>query len=184
MDPSHPDVPRYLQNLESAIRGIQREIEFTRDYQEMGTAPPEWQAVVPLVYSCLEKNQPDEEITVGVDMPRTLEVYADPMLEKVFCNIIRNAGQHAEGPSRLRIFSIARPDGEMVIVFEDNGAGISESEKSRIFEPTYRRRHGHGLFLVREILSITGLDIRETGTPGSGARFEITVPPDRFRISE
>jgi len=110
MDPSHPDVPRYLQNLESTINGIQREIEFTRDCQEMGTAPPEWQTVVPLIYSCLEKNHLDDEIDVEVDLPRTLAVYADHMLEKVFCNIIRNAGQHAEGMTRLRIFSIARPD--------------------------------------------------------------------------
>jgi len=184
MDPSHPDVPRYLQNLESAINGIQREIEFTRDYQEMGTAPPEWQTVVPLVYSCLEKNPLDDEIDVEVDIPRTLAIYADPMLEKVFCNIIRNAGQHAAGMTRLRIFSIARQDAELVIVFEDDGPGVPDPEKSRIFEPTYKRRHGHGLFLVREILSITGLDIRETGTPGTGARFEIIVPPDRFRLSE
>ena len=41
---------------------------------------------------------------------------------------------------------------------------------------------GLGLFLVREILSITGIKIRETGVPGKGARFEILVPEGGYRI--
>jgi hypothetical protein len=36
----------------------------------------------------------------------------------------------------------------------------------------------------REILGITGLSIRETGEPGKGARFEITVPPGYFHIED
>jgi signal transduction histidine kinase len=39
-----------------------------------------------------------------------------------------------------------------------------------------------GLFLAREILSITGITIHETGKPGKGARFEITVPKGAWRI--
>ncbi len=40
---------------------------------------------------------------------------------------------------------------------------------------------GLGLFLIREILSITGIMIHENGIVGRGARFEITVPDVRFR---
>ncbi|MFA4877789.1 MAG: hypothetical protein WC586_10270 [Methanoregula sp.] len=36
--------------------------------------------------------------------------------------------------------------------------------------------------LSREILSITGITIHETGEPGKGARFEITVPPGGYRL--
>jgi hypothetical protein len=39
-----------------------------------------------------------------------------------------------------------------------------------------------GLFLSREILSITGITIRETGEPGNGARFEMLVPKMVWRI--
>jgi hypothetical protein len=38
------------------------------------------------------------------------------------------------------------------------------------------------LFLSREILSITGLRIQETGEPGKGARFEIFVPKGAYRF--
>ncbi|OPY44425.1 MAG: hypothetical protein A4E42_01026 [Methanoregulaceae archaeon PtaU1.Bin222] len=39
------------------------------------------------------------------------------------------------------------------------------------------------MFLVREILALTGITIRETGILGRGARFEIKVPEEQFRIS-
>jgi len=41
-----------------------------------------------------------------------------------------------------------------------------------------------GLFLPREILTITGITITENGTPGKGARFEITVPKGMWRVVE
>jgi hypothetical protein len=40
------------------------------------------------------------------------------------------------------------------------------------------------LFLSQEILSITGITIAETGIPGKGARFEITVPKGAYRFSD
>jgi hypothetical protein len=40
-----------------------------------------------------------------------------------------------------------------------------------------------GLFLAREILAITGIAICETGEPGAGARFEMTVPAGAYRIT-
>jgi signal transduction histidine kinase len=46
-----------------------------------------------------------------------------------------------------------------------------------------RRREGMGLFLVREILSITGITIKETGAPQKGTRFEITVPREAHRFT-
>jgi sensor histidine kinase regulating citrate/malate metabolism len=56
-------------------------------------------------------------------------------------------------------------------------------DKEKIFERGYARKGGSGLFLTREILSITGITIRETGEPGAGARFEIMVPKGQFRLT-
>jgi hypothetical protein len=38
------------------------------------------------------------------------------------------------------------------------------------------------MFLSREILSITGITIKETGIPGEGAVFEIFVPNGMYRL--
>ena len=66
---------------------------------------------------------------------------------------------------------------------EDDGIGIPVAEKEYIFEHGFGKHTGIGLFLSREILSITGLSICECGEEGKGARFEITVPVGKFRIN-
>jgi signal transduction histidine kinase len=52
-----------------------------------------------------------------------------------------------------------------------------------IFDRGYGKGSGLGLFFVREVLSITGLNIRETGLDGHGARFEISVPKGQYRFN-
>ena len=71
----------------------------------------------------------------------------------------------------------------LVITWEDNGMGIAEDDKEKIFRRGYGKNTGMGLFLVREILSLTGISIRETGVAGSGARFEIVVPEGKYRLA-
>jgi signal transduction histidine kinase len=51
----------------------------------------------------------------------------------------------------------------------------------QIFGMGYGNHTGIGLFLAREILSITGLSIKEVGEEGKGARFEILVPEGKWR---
>jgi signal transduction histidine kinase len=82
---------------------------------------------------------------------------------------------------RRRVYEI--PDG-LVIVIEDNGVGIPQDHKERIFEEGFGESpgHSHSLFLAREILSITDITIRETGRAGKGARFEIQVPKGMYRV--
>jgi signal transduction histidine kinase len=66
---------------------------------------------------------------------------------------------------------------------ENDGNGIPNAEKELIFRRGYGKNTGLGLFLVREILGITGMTIRETGDPGKGALFEITVPEGVYRTA-
>ncbi|WP_292418405.1 ATP-binding protein [Methanoregula sp.] len=103
-------------------------------------------------------------------------------MERVFFNLFDNAHRHGEHATEAVVQ--CGTDGEaLTIVVEDNGIGISEEEKEKIFEKGWGKNTGYGLFLVREILSITGITIRETGTPGKGARFEIRVPRECWRKS-
>jgi len=69
-------------------------------------------------------------------------------------------------------------------VCEDDGMGVPAEEKEKIFERGFGKNTGLGLTLSKEILSITGITIRETGEPGRGARFEMTVPKGAYRLTE
>ena len=70
----------------------------------------------------------------------------------------------------------------LVITVTDDGIGIPQEDKSLLFAKGFGKNTGLGLFLSREILSITGIKISENGEPGKGAQFVITVPKDGFRF--
>jgi len=57
---------------------------------------------------------------------------------------------------------------------------VPPENKELIFKRGFGSNTGLGLFLTREILAITGIEIAETGV--KGARFEIRVPQGRYRI--
>jgi len=91
-----------------------------------------------------------------------------------------NAARYGGKITKIQ-FSIEERDDDHIIVCEDDGEGVVAEEKEKIFERGFGKNTGLGLALSREILSITGITITETGEPGKGARFEITVPKGVFR---
>lgn len=165
--------------MEAAER-IHHQITFTGDYQEIGLGSPQWQDLGTTIRRAAETLDL-QGITLSIEVDAGM-VYADPLLEKVFFNLMENAKRYATGLDSIR-FSIEEQNADWVVVCTDNGPGIPSSEKERIFTAGYGKNTGYGLFLIAEILSITGLSISETGTPGAGARFEIRVPADRFRCA-
>jgi sensor histidine kinase regulating citrate/malate metabolism len=94
---------------------------------------------------------------------------------------MENAVRHGEYITVIR-FSCSDMEDTLIITCEDDGAGIPPKEKKNIFNQGYGKHTGIGLFLSREILSITGLSIQETGEPGKGARFEILVPKGKYQF--
>jgi signal transduction histidine kinase len=111
-----------------------------------------------------------------------LEIYADLLIEKVFFNLIDNSLRHGERITRIHI-RYEREDTGLILVYEDNGIGVPDRQKELIFERGFGKNTGYGLFLIREILSITGLSIKENGIFEKGTRFEIFVPNGLFRFS-
>lgn len=170
----------FLAMVEVLVHNIERQIAFTQDYEEIGIRAPQWQRVETLIESA-QRAHPPESITLNVALAG-LEIYADPLLEKIFSNLIDNSLRHGERVSKISC-SYKRTGPTLTIVYEDNGTGIVSSDKERIFEKGVGQHTGMGLFLSREILDITGLTIQETGTIGAGARFEIIVPEGKFRFA-
>jgi len=111
-----------------------------------------------------------------------LEVFADPLIEKVFINLVDNSVRHGEKTAEIRI-SFRDLDDVGLILFEDDGVGVAAPHKERIFHQAFGRNTGYGLFLAREILGITGISIRETGLEGEGARFEMKIPKEHYRMA-
>ena len=168
-----------LEKLELTSISIQDQITFTKDYQEIGAKAPAWHAVAPMVKQAAEQlDLQGVEIDVNLG---TTEIFADSMIKKVFYNLIDNALRHGDHVTRIVFSSLETADG-LLIVCEDTGVGIPPQDKTRIFDKGFGRDSGLGLFLIREILSITKISIRETGDYGNGARFEMLIPKGDYRL--
>ncbi|HDQ08036.1 MAG TPA: PAS domain-containing sensor histidine kinase [Methanoculleus sp.] len=155
----------YLKGVEAAARTIHGQINFTRDYHRIGVEAPVWQKAAEVFHENRYAWGPDT-LTVRTDVD-DVGIYADPMLEKVFYNLLDNAVRHGGGVTTVTV-TFREEDGTGVIVVEDDGSGVPEGEKERIFERGVGKNTGFGLFLTREVLGLTGISIHETGRKGKG----------------
>jgi signal transduction histidine kinase len=163
------------------VKTITSQIRFTADYEKMGVPEPEWQNVAAAVRKAAAA-LPVQGIAIRVD-PQDLEVFADPLLYKVFYNLIDNALRYGGSGVKNIVVTSRETPGGLVLAFEDDGGGIPESDRRRLFQRGFGKNTGLGLFLSREILAITTITIAERGEPGKGARFEMVVPKGVFRFS-
>lgn len=173
----HSTEPRVLElakKAEDAVVSLREQIAFTRDYQRIGGSAPKWQDPAALIAKL--NSFP---VFVRTELSG-VEILADPLLEKVFFNLLENTVMHSGNAQTVRVYDRKEP-GRYILVYEDDGIGVPDGEKCKIFDQGFGSHTGFGLFLVREILATTGIAICETGIPGKGARFEIAVPEGAFR---
>lgn len=104
------------------------------------------------------------------------------LLAQLVRNLADNAARHAAGRVAL---GVAETAGQAVLTVEDDGAGIPESERDRVFERFVRLDEarareaggsGLGLAIVRAIARAHSGDVRIDTSPLGGARFTVTFP--------
>jgi len=179
---SDPETLSFIEKEEQSALTIKQQIEFTSEYQDIGKQAPKWQNVNESFYSAaMSHNRRDVKIKGD---EKNIDVYADPLFGKVFYNLIDNSLRYG-GANLKNIWISSHETGDgLKIVYNDDGEGIPYSDKEKLFTRGFGRTGGMGLFLIREILSITNIRIGETGIPGSGARFEIVVPGGAYRVKD
>jgi signal transduction histidine kinase len=177
---SDPALQEMIVKVISAANNIQKQISFTKDYQDVGVQSPQWFNLRKIITSVAgELSLHPVSVVVNFE---DLELYADPLLEKVFYTLMENALRHGKTVTSVE-FSCTRAGDTLKVICQDNGAGVPAEYKEAIFQRAYFHHTGFGLYLSRTILGITGMEILETGVPGKGARFEIIVQADTFRFT-
>ena len=170
-----------LKDIRELTRVIQRHITFTREYQEVGVHLPQWQNVNDIITQVLQ-NFSKSGIRFCSDFEK-MEIYADPLLEKVFYNLVDNAIRYGVTITTISIYPTISDRG-FSLVFEDDGVGVEDGQKREIFKRGVGKNTGMGLFLTAEILAITGITIEENGVFGKGARFELRIPNGTWRLQK
>jgi PAS domain S-box-containing protein len=174
-----PELIEYLSRAEVSANAIREQIEFTKGYENLGIKTPVWQEFSKILDSAVQLVHCNP--VVVLDETRGLLIYADPMLDKVLMGLLENALNHGKHLTTIRVHGSLTPAGYLLII-DDDGVGIPADRKDKIFNKKVGTTGEIGLFLSREILSITGLTIEETGEPEKGARFIISVPIGKFQF--
>jgi two-component system sensor histidine kinase KdpD len=108
--------------------------------------------------------------------------HADPgLLDRVLGNLLENAARHQNGPDPVRI-TTSRLRGEVEVRVIDNGPGIPESERDRVFQPFQRHVDsgtdgvGLGLAVARGLTEAMGGRLVAEDTPGGGLTMVVILP--------
>jgi signal transduction histidine kinase len=106
------------------------------------------------------------------------------MVKRMVRNLLVNARLHGGAQVSADVRTVGAT---VLIAVEDDGPGVPEAERERIFAPFYRAPGprpagdpgvGLGLSLVRQVARYHGGDVRFVARQPKGSRFEVTLPAD------
>ena len=163
----------FAQKEQNAAEKIREKLIFSREYQKIGQTDFEW-----VKMSTILTESAGEAGCSGIPLQLNIpdvKIFSDKIFKLAITRVLENIPDHASGVSEIRVSMNKTSDGGILII-EDNGCGIPADQKTRIFDLGYGKGEGNGLFLAQKLLTIYGISISETGTAGSSARFELTIP--------
>ncbi|PKL58567.1 MAG: hypothetical protein CVV33_10705, partial [Methanomicrobiales archaeon HGW-Methanomicrobiales-4] len=136
LDTSDPvKLQEYLSRTLETANLIEATIGFTREYENFGVVSSGWQRIFPIIESAKTEISPGS-ITIHNQIPESLEIYADPIIRKVFTTLMENAIRHGKNIQNIRFLSSEFED-TLLLICEDDGIGITDEEKDRIFDHGY-----------------------------------------------
>jgi PAS domain S-box-containing protein len=167
----------YLREMETSVQQVVRIFDFAKAYEMLG--------VEQMLYIDVEKTV-NEAISLFSGMKDTkvindchgLTVLADSLLRQTFYNLVDNSLKYGKKITKIKAHYERTNQDELKLIYEDDGIGIPTAEKSKLFKEGYSTggSTGHGLYLIKKIMEAYGWAIQETGEPGQGARFVMTIP--------
>jgi PAS domain S-box-containing protein len=166
-----------LGEMETAVQQTVKIFDFAKAYEMLG--------VEELGYIDVEKTV-NEAISLFSDLKNVkvtndchgLIVLADSLLRQSFYNLIDNSLKYSQKITKIRVHYETTGNNELRLAYEDDGVGIPDTEKPKLFKEGYSTggSTGYGLYLIKKIMEVYGWTIQETGKPGKGAQFIITIP--------
>ncbi len=123
----------------------------------------------------------DKDIEFDVELEDIKYMGNEGLMRHVWDNLLSNAIKFSPEGGLVRL-NLTKSDGKIIFVVEDNGKGIPDEAKKRIFDKFYQhdnsreqQGHGLGLSLVKRILTLCGGQIKVEDGDGGGARFVVVL---------
>ncbi len=170
------ELAKYLDAINLAVTSSDKLLEFSRLYEKIGA-----EALTKVnVEDCFNEAVALMPNLVGVEVANEcqgLSVMADSLLRQLFYNLLDNSLKHGVKVTKIKS-SFAQLEDGVRLYYEDNGVGISDLNKQKLFTEGFTTGNGSGLGLrlAKKMVEVYGWTIKETGVPNEGVRFEIAIP--------
>lgn len=164
---------------------VENLLDMTRIQSESLVLKKEWYDISDIINSIINKNtRLLKNFSVNYKFQEDLPlIFVDyKLLEQALANIILNAAHYSVPGTIITITIISNTD-NLIISINDQGPGISEHERTKIFDKFYRisgstnNGTGLGLYISKEILDLHSASIQvKDGENNKGTKFIITLP--------
>jgi PAS domain S-box-containing protein len=158
---------------------INRTLSFSKDYEMLGKEELAYVDAGRFFVDALARF-PGLDLHVVNDCCG-LEVLADSLLPELFCNLIDNTLKYGKNARQIKL-SYNQSMDHLKLVYEDDGVGIPQDMKQKLFMKGFGKGSGLGLYLIKKALEVYGWQIQENGIEGKNARFEITIPRNNYKL--
>jgi signal transduction histidine kinase len=168
---------------------VERVLEFSRVHARARRYEPERVSLAPLVretVEAFERSLALEGLRVRIDDRSAAPVvFADPVaIEQVLVNLLDNAVKYSAAARKEVTVRLGQTAAEATISVADNGIGIAEADRHRIFERFFRGQGAHlnrqgfglGLAIARELVAAHRGRIDVVSAPGAGSTFTVRLP--------
>ncbi|NLF89659.1 PAS domain S-box protein [Candidatus Bathyarchaeota archaeon] len=171
-----PTLVKLFTSIENAVEASNKLFEFSSYYEKIGVEQPSEINVGDFFKQAvaLQTNLPELQI---FNECNGFKVIADSLLRQIFYNLIDNSVKHGQKTSKIHLYYLKEQDA-IKLIYQDDGVGIPEANKPRMFSEGFTTGNGSGLglMLVKKIVEAYGWDITEEGAPGLGVKFVISMP--------
>jgi len=170
----------HIQEEMHILENIRFHLNLLEEYLDDDIKAPDWYPLEGILNRALDTRNL-AHVRFFSDI-REIEIFTDMDCGRIFPTLLDNSIVHGKKVTSIRVTSMETKEG-LLIIYADDGNGIPDDEKPTLFEWGHGIHRAHSLFLSRQMLAITDISLRETGTYGRGVRFEILVPAGRWRTT-
>ncbi|MGF3522488.1 MAG: PAS domain S-box protein [Candidatus Bathyarchaeia archaeon] len=164
----------HLEAIAVASKQILQILDFQRVYVQVGSEDLTYVEVGKLMDEAASLFSDLGSIQI-INGCHGLTVLADSLLRQVLYNLIDNTLKYGEKTTKIKLY-FKEDEETLKLIYEDDGAGIPEDVKNKLFGEGFGRGTGYGLYLIKKICETYGWQIQETGKHGQGAQFTMTIP--------
>lgn len=184
---NHPDIENIvITGSETIIEGVDVLMRILSEFSKFARLPnmrAEFKSLNPVIEDCINFFHGHEGVTFHLDLDKSIpDTYFDKMLlRQALTNLIQNAIDAVENNGNIYVAStLMRDDSDFIrISIKDDGVGIREEDREKIFEPTFSTKEkgtGLGLTIVEKIILEHHGKVYLNSTPDKGSEFIVELP--------